>query len=122
MRGTELAYIRIQPKREPTLVRASPATSRALLADCVSCPPPSLVQVKARILKHTGDVAAASATLEAGRVLDLADRYVNSKSTKYLLRAGDPDKALEVVSLFTKHEGDEQTNLQAPCCLSLPPS
>lgn len=40
--------------------------------------------------------------MDEGRSLDTADRYVNSKSAKYLLRTNDNKKAIETCGLFTK--------------------
>lgn len=52
--------------------------------------------------KHAGDAVTASALLEKARELDLADRYLNTKSTKYLLRADLRLQADAVISHFTK--------------------
>lgn len=57
--------------------------------------------VKAKLLKHIGDVAGAADVMENTRKMDLQDRFVNSKAAKYLLRANRIDEAVEVVSLFT---------------------
>ncbi|QPG99015.1 hypothetical protein C2857_000634 [Epichloe festucae Fl1] len=57
---------------------------------------------KARILKHKGDIGAASAMMDTARKLDLKDRYINSKAAKYQLRNNENDKALETVGLFTR--------------------
>lgn len=66
---------------------------------------PTLVELyilKARITKHLGKLEEAKDIMEEGRLLDLQDRFVNSKAAKYLLRANHVDKAIDVVSLFTK--------------------
>lgn len=68
---------------------------------------PTLVElyiVKARIVKHTGDVQKASDIMQEGRGLDLQDRFINSKATKYLMRANKVEEAIDCVSLFTKLE------------------
>lgn len=68
---------------------------------------PTMVEfylLKARILKHTGELDKAAAILEEGRNLDLQDRFINCKSVKYYLRANQVDKAVEVASLFTKND------------------
>lgn len=75
------------------------------------------IQVKASILKETGDLTAAADALESGRQLDLADRFTNCLSAKYLLAADQDERAEEVVSLFTKHEGDTRTNLFEMQCM-----
>lgn len=66
---------------------------------------PTLVELyilKARVTKHFGKLEEAKDIMEEGRLLDLQDRFVNSKAAKYLLRANHVDKAVDVVSLFTK--------------------
>ena len=71
---------------------------------------PTLVELyilKARVYKHFGDLQTAASVMNEGRLLDLQDRFINSKSVKYYLRADNIDKALEVVSLFTKNEKGE---------------
>lgn len=76
---------------------------------------PTLVELymlKARIVKHKGDFELASTIMEEGRELDLQDRFVNSKSTKYLLRAGKVDQAIETISLFTKLDKDAVNGLK----------
>lgn len=68
---------------------------------------PTLVELylfKGRVLKHLGLLEEASETLEAGRKLDLQDRFINTKTAKYFLRANNIDKATEVASLFTKND------------------
>ena len=68
---------------------------------------PTLVElyiVKARIVKHTGDFEKASQIMQEGRSLDLQDRFINSKATKYLMRANKVEEAIDCVSLFTKLE------------------
>ncbi|GEQ72447.1 hypothetical protein JCM33374_g6134 [Metschnikowia sp. JCM 33374] len=66
---------------------------------------PTLVELyilKARIVKHTGDVQKASDIMQEGRALDLQDRFINTKATKYLMRANKVEEAIDCVSLFTK--------------------
>lgn len=70
---------------------------------------PTLVElyvVKARILKHLGKPQEASDVMNEGRSLDLQDRFINSKATKYLLRANKVDEAIDCISLFTKLDED----------------
>ncbi|KAL1306936.1 hypothetical protein AAFC00_005577 [Neodothiora populina] len=59
---------------------------------------------KARIYKHQGDVAQASAAMNEARELDLKDRYINTKCAKYQLRNNENDKAIETMGLFTRKE------------------
>lgn len=76
---------------------------------------PTLVELyilKARITKHTGDAVQASAIMEEGRNLDLQDRFINSKATKYLLRANKVDEGIDCVSLFTKLDEESSNGLK----------
>ncbi|RHY97196.1 hypothetical protein DYB35_001707, partial [Aphanomyces astaci] len=74
-------------------------------------------QKKAVILKHAGDYNAAATVVDQGRQLDLADRYINNKTTKYLLRANRIAQAEDTIALFTRHEGDPQQNLYDMQCM-----
>lgn len=70
---------------------------------------PTLVElyiVKARVVKHQGKLLDASEFMEEGRKLDLQDRFINSKSTKYLLRSNQVNEAIDTISLFTKLDDD----------------
>eukprot|EP00824_Muranothrix_gubernata_P001474 TRINITY_DN1168_c0_g1_i1.p1 TRINITY_DN1168_c0_g1~~TRINITY_DN1168_c0_g1_i1.p1 ORF type:complete len:416 (-),score=97.09 TRINITY_DN1168_c0_g1_i1:151-1398(-) len=48
---------------------------------------PELYVIKARILKHLNKPDEAWRTLNEGRELDLADRYMNARTVKYMIRA-----------------------------------
>jgi len=66
---------------------------------------PTLIEgymVKAKIYKHAGCFEEATKWMDEGRSLDTADRYVNSKCAKYMLRCNDIKKAIELCGLFTK--------------------
>lgn len=66
---------------------------------------PTLIEgymVKAKIYKHAGCNQEAAKWMDEGRSLDTADRYVNSKCAKYLLRCNEVKKAIETCGLFTK--------------------
>ncbi|KAG6379644.1 NMDA receptor-regulated protein 1-domain-containing protein [Boletus reticuloceps] len=63
---------------------------------------PELYMTKARVLKRAGDSYGAVRAMEEARKLDGQDRYVNTKSGKYRLRAGMINEADEVLTLFTK--------------------
>lgn len=66
---------------------------------------PTLVELyilKARVTKHLGQFQEAAQIMQEGRALDLQDRFINSKTTKYLFRANEIDKAVDTISLFTK--------------------
>jgi len=80
---------------------------------------PSCVELylcKGRIYKHHGNTKAAAECLEKARTMDLADRYLNTRSTVYLLRNGEMEKAEKTVVLFTK-EGDQVSNLNEMQCM-----
>ncbi|KAG9324170.1 hypothetical protein KVV02_007399 [Mortierella alpina] len=66
---------------------------------------PTLVELymtKGRILKHAGDFVAATAALNEARELDLQDRFINSKCSKYMLRADKVAEAEKTVVLFAR--------------------
>ncbi|KAF9930828.1 N-alpha-acetyltransferase 16, NatA auxiliary subunit [Linnemannia zychae] len=66
---------------------------------------PTLVELymtKGRILKHAGDYAQAMNVLNEGRELDLQDRFINSKCTKYMLRADKVAEAEKTVVMFAR--------------------
>ncbi|KAH6586115.1 hypothetical protein BASA50_009605 [Batrachochytrium salamandrivorans] len=63
-----------------------------------------LYMTKARIYKHGGDPALAMATMNYARLLDLQDRCINSKCTKYMLANNALKDAEDTISLFTKSE------------------
>jgi peptide alpha-N-acetyltransferase len=68
---------------------------------------PTLVELymtKGRILKHAGDLEGAAVALNEARELDLQDRFINSKCTKYLLRADKMAEAEETVVLFARSD------------------
>lgn len=83
---TALEYIDLAIEHSPTLVE--------------------LYIIKARILKHKGLFGEASEVMDTGRKLDLQDRFINSKATKYMLRANKVDEAVDCISLFTKLDED----------------
>ncbi|TPX36047.1 hypothetical protein SeLEV6574_g08124 [Synchytrium endobioticum] len=71
---------------------------------------PTLVElymVKARIYKHAGDPITAASIMNEARELDLQDRFVNSKCTKYMLRADKVPDAEKTISLFTKNDSTD---------------
>jgi peptide alpha-N-acetyltransferase len=66
-----------------------------------------LYMIKARIYKHAGDHISAMAQMEEARSIDLQDRFVNSKCTKYMLRNDKIELAEKTISLFAKPNADE---------------
>ncbi|KAI0711428.1 NMDA receptor-regulated protein 1a [Earliella scabrosa] len=65
---------------------------------------PELYMFKARVLKRSGDPFGAAKCMDLARTLDLQDRFLNTKSGKYRLRAGLIEEAVEIFGLFTKKD------------------
>ncbi len=65
-----------------------------------------LYMVKAQIYKNAGDIKNASVLYEEARKLDLADRFLNARSSRYLIRIDELKQAEETMLLFSK-EGQE---------------
>lgn len=63
---------------------------------------PELYSCKARLLKRAGDPLGAVRAIEEARKLDLQDRFLNTKSAKYHLRADLSEEAQSLLGLFTK--------------------
>jgi tetratricopeptide (TPR) repeat protein len=61
-----------------------------------------LYMVKAKLLKHSGQLMQAAEALEQAHSLDPTDRYVGSKFARYLLRAGHTEQAINVMRKYTK--------------------
>jgi tetratricopeptide (TPR) repeat protein len=77
-----------------------------------------LYVLKAKMLKHAGDVTRSAEVWEFARNLDLADRYLNSKAVKAMLRVEQIDKAKETIVLFGKDATDPtKTNLSEMQCM-----
>ena len=85
--------------------------------------------LKARLLKHAGDLVAAADCMDQvrwgvlvwvfaddslyniqARKMDLSDRYLNNKAIKYLLRASKPEQAVALANLFVRTD-DKSTPL-----------
>lgn len=87
----------------------------ATIDECVAHTPSAVdfYEKRARLLKRSGEVAEAAEAMDRARQLDLADRYINNKATKYLLRAGKIADARRTASLFTRPEaGDAELHLK----------
>ncbi|KAK7046670.1 NMDA receptor-regulated protein 1-domain-containing protein, partial [Favolaschia claudopus] len=65
---------------------------------------PELYMFKGRVLKRAGDLLGGARCIEEARVLDGQDRFLNTKSAKYRLRAGMVDEASALLGLFTKKD------------------
>jgi peptide alpha-N-acetyltransferase len=74
---------------------------------------PTVVELflfKAKILKHAGDHEEAMNVIDYARQLDLQDRFVNSKCTKYMLRNNNTSGAEATIALFTKDNAPVDPN------------
>ncbi|KAJ7755344.1 NMDA receptor-regulated protein 1-domain-containing protein [Mycena maculata] len=65
---------------------------------------PELHMFKGRVLKRAGDLFGGARCLEDARYLDGQDRFLNTKSAKYRLRAGMVEEASALLGLFTKKD------------------
>ena len=61
-----------------------------------------LYLLKAKICRRESKLLEAAELAEKARVMDLQDRYLNVKATKYWLRVGDVERAENVFQLFLK--------------------
>lgn len=81
---------------------------------------PTLIELfvcKGRIFKHAGDVMEAFKYLDEAQGLDTADRYINSKCAKYMLRANLIDEAEETCEKFTREGVTAMENLNEMQCM-----
>uniref|UniRef100_A0A0N5AFS7 N-alpha-acetyltransferase 16, NatA auxiliary subunit n=1 Tax=Syphacia muris TaxID=451379 RepID=A0A0N5AFS7_9BILA len=81
---------------------------------------PTLIElyaVKAKIYKHAGDPNEAARIMEQAQALDTADRYINSKCAKYMLRANMISEAEQMCSKFTREGVNASQNLNEMQCM-----
>ncbi|XP_064480526.1 N-alpha-acetyltransferase 15, NatA auxiliary subunit-like [Ornithodoros turicata] len=81
---------------------------------------PTLIELfvaKARIYKHAGDIEEALRWLDEAQALDTADRYINSKCAKYMLRANLVKEAEDMCSKFTREGVSAVENLNEMQCM-----
>ncbi|KAI9511423.1 NMDA receptor-regulated protein 1-domain-containing protein [Russula earlei] len=78
----------------------------SLLSSAITHTPtlPELHTLRGRILKRVGDFLGASVAVNEARLLDGQDRFLNTKSAKYKLRAGLIEEANDTFGLFTKKD------------------
>lgn len=91
------------------------AQAISTIDECIAHTPTAvdLYEKRARILKRSGNITAAAEAMDAARQMDLADRYINNKATKYLLRAGRISDGRRTAAMFTKPEaGDSELHLK----------
>jgi hypothetical protein len=76
----------------------------SLLSTAIAHTPtlPELHTLRGRVLKRLGDPHGASVAVDEARLLDGQDRFLNTKSAKYKLRAGLIEEASDTFGLFTK--------------------
>merc|ERR1712130_638085 len=76
---------------------------------------PTLIELyvaKGRIFKHAGHIDYAVACLDEAQSLDTADRYLNCKCCRYLIRAGEIEKAEQMAAQFTRENTTVAENLK----------
>jgi len=81
---------------------------------------PTLIElfvIKAKIYKHAGNIDEAVKCVDEAQSLDTADRYLNSKCAKYLLRANKVTEAEEMCSKFTREGVSASENLNEMQCM-----
>ncbi|GMT19158.1 hypothetical protein PFISCL1PPCAC_10455, partial [Pristionchus fissidentatus] len=76
-----------------------------------------LLMIKAKIHKHSGDEQLAARVLDEAQSLDTADRYINSKAAKYLLRAGRLEDAEKMCAKFTRENVQASVSLTDMQCM-----
>ncbi|KAK7097914.1 N-alpha-acetyltransferase 15, NatA auxiliary subunit-like [Littorina saxatilis] len=76
-----------------------------------------LYVLKAKIYKHGGDVDEAVRLMDEAQSLDTADRYINSKCAKYMLRANLLQEACDMCSKFTREGVSAVESLNEMQCM-----
>lgn len=94
---TALEYVRLAIEHTPTLIE--------------------LLTLKGKIFKHMGEFEKAVEQVNEAQRLDTADRYLNSKCAKYLLRAKKVPQAEEMCSKFTRAGVSVTENLNEMQCM-----
>ncbi|XP_077014482.1 N-alpha-acetyltransferase 16, NatA auxiliary subunit isoform X3 [Tamandua tetradactyla] len=81
---------------------------------------PTLIELfymKAKIYKHIGNLREAAKWMDEAQSLDTADRFINSKCAKYMLRANMVKEAEEMCSKFTREGTSAMENLNEMQCM-----
>uniref|UniRef100_H3D472 N-alpha-acetyltransferase 15, NatA auxiliary subunit n=1 Tax=Tetraodon nigroviridis TaxID=99883 RepID=H3D472_TETNG len=81
---------------------------------------PTLIElflIKAKIYKHAGNIREAVRWMDEAQALDTADRFINSKCAKYMLKAGMIKEAEEMCSKFTREGASAVENLNEMQCM-----
>jgi len=74
-----------------------------------------VAQARARIFKHAGDLQKAMECINQARELDLQDRYINTKCTKYMIRNDHLAEAEATIGLFTKADSEINALVDLQC-------
>jgi len=81
---------------------------------------PTLIELftlKGKIYKHAGDPEEAVRWLDEAQSMDTADRYINCKCAKYMLRANKVAEAEAMCSKFTREGVPAMDNLNEMQCM-----
>lgn len=81
---------------------------------------PTLIELfiaKGRIYKHAGDPVEAYMWLDEAQSMDTADRYINSKCAKYMMRADLIKEAEDICGKFTREGVSAMENLNEMQCM-----
>jgi len=81
---------------------------------------PTLIELftlKGKIYKHAGDPEEAVKCLDEAQSMDTADRYINCKCAKYMLRANKVAEAEAMCSKFTREGVPAMDNLNEMQCM-----
>ncbi|KAF7281001.1 hypothetical protein GWI33_005268 [Rhynchophorus ferrugineus] len=81
---------------------------------------PTLIELfvtKGRIYKHAGNPIEAYRCLDEAQAMDTADRYINSKCAKYMLRANLIKEAEDICAKFTREGVSAMENLNEMQCM-----
>ena len=76
-----------------------------------------LFMLKGKIYKHAGDPQKAVECLDEAQSMDTADRYINCKCAKYMLRANKIKEAEAMCALFTREGVPAMENLNEMQCM-----
>ena len=81
---------------------------------------PTLIELftlKGKIYKHAGNPEEAVRCLDEAQSMDTADRYINCKCAKYMLRANKTKEAEDMCSKFTREGIPAMENLNEMQCM-----
>ena len=76
-----------------------------------------MIPIKGKIFKHLGDPEEAVKWLDEAQSMDTADRYINCKCAKYMLRANMVPAAEAMCQKFTREGVPAMENLNEMQCM-----